>query len=336
MKVSVFVPSHITGFFSIYNNENPLKKGSYGAGILIDKGVNTSIKTLEKQNIDLNDESNGDLNKKKSINITINGKKDNINEIITLKTIEILEKNLKLKDKKIFNQEIAIEHTINVPIRAGFGTSASCALGTAIGFSKLFNLSLSKIEAGQIAHLAELELKSGLGDVLSQTSKGIVIRKSPGAPGIGKTENITHLEKTDSNINKEKLSKNEKNDFSDIYVLSKTFGQIDTASIIQNPIKVKKINEIGLNMQKKIIANPTVQNFIGCSYKFAKKTDLMTDEISSIVEDLKKYTIGTSMGMLGNTVFALSKKENLNNINDINDFTVSKIYNGGIKINTEI
>ena len=60
--ISVFVPSHITGFFSIFDNENPLLKGSLGAGVLLDKGVITEI--------DRNDnESNG-------LSIIINGKKD--------------------------------------------------------------------------------------------------------------------------------------------------------------------------------------------------------------------------------------------------------------------
>jgi len=338
MKVSVFVPSHITGFFSIYHNKNPLKKGSCGAGILIDKGVTTTLKTLKID--DKTDFKSNFINDKPitndSIDITINGKKDTANEIITLKTIEILQRNFKSELPKIFNHKIAIEHDINIPVRAGFGTSASCALGTAIGISKLFNLPISKTEAGQIAHFAELELKSGLGDVLSQTSKGIVIRESPGAPGIGKTKNISYYHNIEDSIKEEKIIKNEKNDFSDIYVVSKTFGEIDTSSIIQDPHKIKKINEIGLSMQKKIVANPSVQNFIDCSYEFAKKTELMTDEISAIVEDLKKYTIGSSMAMLGNTVFSLSKKENLHNIKDIDNFTISKIYNDGIKINAKI
>ena len=37
--IQVFVPSHITGFFSIYEKSNKLLKGSLGCGVLLDKGV---------------------------------------------------------------------------------------------------------------------------------------------------------------------------------------------------------------------------------------------------------------------------------------------------------
>ncbi len=39
MKCSVFAPSHITGFFEIVDHEDPLKRGSRGAGVALDKGV---------------------------------------------------------------------------------------------------------------------------------------------------------------------------------------------------------------------------------------------------------------------------------------------------------
>ena len=53
--ISVFVPSHITGFFSIFDNENPLLKGSLGAGVLLDKGVITEIERHEEADSSWND-----------------------------------------------------------------------------------------------------------------------------------------------------------------------------------------------------------------------------------------------------------------------------------------
>ena len=40
-KLKVFVPAHITGFFEIMTNDDPILKGSKGAGITLDKGVIT-------------------------------------------------------------------------------------------------------------------------------------------------------------------------------------------------------------------------------------------------------------------------------------------------------
>ena len=54
MTVSLFIPSHITGFFSIENNPDPLKNGSCGAGFLLDRGVKTTIKNSSEFKIDVN------------------------------------------------------------------------------------------------------------------------------------------------------------------------------------------------------------------------------------------------------------------------------------------
>jgi len=316
MKVSVFVPSHITGFFTICENKDPLKKGSCGAGLLIDKGVTTTIKIL-----------NNSSNYKNPIDIKINGKKDLKNEAIIIKTLELIKKTFPFEevfgnmDKN--NYCISIENNVDVPIGAGFGTSASCALGTSMGIGKLLNLPLEK--TAQIAHLAEISLGSGLGDVIGQTSKGIVLRKFPGAPGIGKTSSIS------SSMKDNGKNYNKKADFSDIYVITKTFGEIDTSSIIKDLEYKKNINKIGIAMQKKIIINPSLENFMKLSYQFAKNTNLMSNDLSKIINDLKQNTIGISMAMLGNTIFALVKEENLNKIEDLDEFIISKIYNNGIK-----
>ena len=54
MTISFFVPAHITGFFSIENNTDPLKNGSLGAGFLLDRGVKTTIKDSSEFKINVN------------------------------------------------------------------------------------------------------------------------------------------------------------------------------------------------------------------------------------------------------------------------------------------
>ena len=290
MKVSVFVPSHITGFFTIANDNNPLKKGSCGAGVLLDKGVLTTVRSSQNEN---------------KIDIKINGKKDLKHEFIAIKTLELIKKDFKIEEG------LKIDQKIEVPVGSGFGTSASSALGVAIAFFKLFNIEIPFKSASHYAHRAEIELGSGLGDVIAETSEGIVVRKKPGAPGIGKAESIGL-----------------QNELSNIYVITKTLGEIDTGSIIQNPTHQKKINEIGLAIQKKFMINPNIENFLKCSLEFAKKTKLINENVLEIVNELNKYTLGASMAMLGNTAFALSNNPHC----DIEGAIVSKIDSTGIKI----
>lgn len=282
MSVSVFVPGHITGFFNISSHENPLKNGSCGCGFLLNKGVTTTIKKTT------NDETS----------IKINGKVDLRNEGIIHKVLELMN----------ISGNVKINQKITLPIGAGFGTSASSALGTAIGISKLMDLNHSIEESGKIAHLAEISLGSGLGDVIAELGKGIVLRRKPGAPSIGKTTSFDKYE---------------------IYIGCKTFSKIDTASIIQNNTHKKIINENGIKAMANFLKDTSINNFLKESYKFSKNTKLMNTEVSNLVELLNNENdiIGSSMAMLGNTVFAFAEDENtLKNL----DMDVYKLNNEGI------
>lgn len=104
-ELSVFVPSHITGFFEIIQNSNPLLKGSKGAGITLDEGVVTNTKIKD---------GNG------NIIINVNNKEDSLNTI-SKKTVKII---LDRYNVNIQDYDIYINHDSKLPIGAGFGTSA--------------------------------------------------------------------------------------------------------------------------------------------------------------------------------------------------------------------
>jgi len=288
MKCSVFVPSHITGFFEIIDNDNPLIKGSRGAGVVMDKGVITKIRIVD---------GNG-------IEIKINGKKHPRNASITEKTLEIMKNNFNLEDKKI-----KIEHEVQVPIGAGFGISAAFAIGTSLGISKILELPLTFNKAAQIAHLAEVEMKSGLGDVIGELSGGIPLRVKEGAPGVGITDKIVLK------------------DSEELFVISKTFGEINTADIIEDPVHKRKINEMGRNLLQELIKDPKPEKFMELSRKFAENTGLMGSEVKETVEILESETIGASMAMLGNTAFAISENENTS----LDDTIIAKVDHLGCR-----
>ena len=230
MSVSVFMPAHITGFFSIENNDNPLKNGSCGAGFLLDRGVET---TLE-------DSSEFKTNVNQGSDIVIN---------------EVL---------KYFNIEDSFEITqdIQFPIGAGFGTSAASALSLSLALNEFFDCGYSKNECGQIAHKAEVSLGGGLGDVIGQTGSGLVLRTRPGAPGVGKIKSFEE----------------------DIYVATKFFGKIDTASVIRNPEHKKIISVNGRKCLDSFKKNSSVENFLRLSYEFSLNTKLMTNEVQSLAD----------------------------------------------------
>lgn len=290
--ISIFVPSHITGFFSIYDKNNKLLRGSLGCGVLLDKGVKTTFAESDDE----------------GFHILINGKEDEYYETISKNTIEIINQNYPLSDYLLKNnlKGLIINHEIEVPIGCGFGTSGSSSLGIALGLKEILNLPIDYTRAGQFAHLSEVNLNCGLGDVIAQMSKGIVLRTKPGAPGIGETKSIK----------------------SDYYIVSKAMGKISTSSIITDHDFTKKITGYGIEAHKKFVENISSENFIKCSYEFSQKIGLLNPEIEDMINEFNEFCIGSSMAMIGNTVFGLS-----NDINSLsNKYMINKIDNEGIKI----
>jgi pantoate kinase len=275
MKCSVFAPSHITGFFEIIDHNDPLKKGSRGAGIAMDKGVVTNLIINEEDSVD-----------NIGIDVKINGLNDDRNTSITFKTLELMQKDFNI-DKLLTNRSISIDHVLEVPIGSGYGVSAACALGTALAISKILEIDITFNKAASIAHLAEIEMKSGLGDVVAEINGGITLRLKEGAPGIAVLDKMI-LDP-------------------DLYVISKSLGGIETSEIIDNPMHKVRINSSGRNMLNELLKNPTPDTFLKLSKRFAIETQLISNEVLDIIKILEDETIGASMAMLGNTAFAISK-----------------------------
>jgi pantoate kinase len=278
MKSSVFTPAHITGFFQIIDHSNPLKMGSRGAGVVLDKGVTTQVKICEGEG--------------KCI-VRIDDKYESEDTSISYKVVDLIKKKFKLENKKVFeNKQIKIEHHVQVPIGTGFGVSAACALGTSLGVVKALNIPLSYNQAASIAHLAEIEMQSCLGDVIAELSGGMVLRLKEGAPGFGRVDRI--------------IQKDSKSNDS-LFIITKTLGQMETAEIIRDPNYKKNINQRGRSLLVELLKSPYSQTFLKLSRKFAEDTSLMSPEVLELVKIWEDETMGASMAMLGNTAFALSE-----------------------------
>lgn len=274
MNVSFFIPAHITGFFSIENNADPLKNGSCGAGFLLDRGVKTTLKDADEFKINVNQGSD----------IVIN---------------EVL-KYFDIKESFMITQDIQL------PIGAGFGTSAASALGLSLALNEFFDYGYSYDECGQIAHRAEVSLGGGLGDVIAQTGSGMVLRTKPGAPGVGEIKSFDE----------------------DLFIATKFFGEIDTSSIISNPEHKKRISLNGHECLEKFRSDSSLENFLKLSLRFSQNTKLMTGEVESLVNyfNLSDDILGASMAMLGNTVFAFADNESTFRDLNIENLNIDKLY----------
>ena len=278
MSKSVFVPGHITGFFNIESHEISLKNGSCGVGFLLSKGVRTTISPADKLIVDVNQ-----------------GDETVIDEV--LKILEI-------------DDAFKITQDIQLPIGAGFGTSASSAFSLTLAINEFLDLGYSEELCGQIAHMSEINLGGGLGDVIAQTGQGMVLRTKSGAPGIGEIKSFKK----------------------DVFVAYKTFGPIETADIIHDPHHKQILSEAGLKYLELFEKEPTVENFLSFSNKFSNETKLMSDDVKNLVDYFNSSSdiLGSSMAMLGNTAFAFAYDEDVFKKLDIDGLHICELNNIGI------
>jgi pantoate kinase len=272
-EARAFSPCHITGFFQILDQPaNSLYTGSRGAGVSLSQGVETVVKVSEAL--------------KSSLQVKINGFDSNSAEV----SKHVVDSFLS-RFKVVENFEITVEHHAEVPTGAGFGTSGAAALGLALALNDVFGLGMSKIEAAQLAHTAEVECKTGLGTVIAETFGGVEIRVKPGAPGIGEIKHVP-------------VPKN--------YVTaSLTFGTLSTKKFLTDEEIRRRINKFGGKLVDRLIEEPNVTNFMNFSRQFAEHVGLITERIRRTLYAADKAKFVCSMQMFGESVFTLVEKDSL-------------------------
>jgi pantoate kinase len=276
-QAKAFSPGHITGFFQICDQPNdPLLKGSRGAGVSITRGVTTKVQ-IEKS-------------AKTSVKIVMNGDVTNS----ALVSDYVVSAFLSLAGG---SYNVLVEHDVEVPIGCGFGSSGAGALSLALALNEVFNLNLSRLEAAQIAHIAEVKCKTGLGTVIAETFGGLEIRVKPGAPGVGKIKSIP--------IN------------DDCVVVCLSFGPMLTRKILTSEVSRQRINEFGRDLVDELVRHPTTHNFMESSRKFAEHVGLISKRLRAVLKDTDSAGLTCSMAMLGETVFSIVKRDQVKEVHKI-------------------
>jgi pantoate kinase len=273
-----YSPSHITGFFAIHEDKNPLIKGSLGGGIVLESGCVTEVS--------LGTKSHG------RAHIEINGKAEEAHT--TQYVIERLAGTT----------EVTVSTNFDVPVGCGFGASAAGALSTALALNELLARDMTLNEVAQVAHCAEVANSTGLGDVIAETYGGVVIRKKPGAPGIGVIDRIPHLN--------EKIS----------YVALGT--KLTKSVLAEGGAELKRrINEAGKEALKALVQKPTLATFMRVSREFSLRIELISDTCKDAIEAVAAEGKVASVAMLGETVFVRGESEALREFGDVKESSIS-------------
>ena len=263
MIAKAFCPGHITGFFQICEAEDVLSTGSRGAGLCLSLGATSKIWVSDSQ--------------RQAIEILIDGKKSKA-EVTRTALRHMLGKD-KLK--------IEVSTILDLPQSQGFGMSAAGALSASLALAEV--LGRKRQEAFEVAHIAEITCKCGLGDVSAIHKGGMTIRKKPGLPPIGEVLRI---------------------DGTPEVVLAVVGKRLLTKSVLSDPAKRKAINENGSKRVDELIENPTVTRLMELSASFAIGSGLASKRVIEAMHAASKLGMA-SMSMLGGSVFAIGDKKGL-------------------------
>jgi pantoate kinase len=278
-----FSPAGLSSFFEICDRTpegKPIadleRVGARGGGFGIQKGVLTKV-TISGA-------------KKNSIHTFINGK--------PAPGAETSKTTAQMLLKKVSDAyDVNIHHRIEVPIGAGFGSSAAGALTTGLALSDALGLRLTYNQIGRIAHVVEVQCKTGLGTVGPLMLGGCILTVEPGAPGI-------------SVIDRLPLSP-------DYVVVTGVFGSIPTRQVLSSAEKRIKINRWGRKTLESILEEPSLENFLACCLEFAERTGFMTPRVKQLVNLAKKAgAVGTAQNMVGEAAHALTLEENAESITE--------------------
>jgi pantoate kinase len=282
-RARAFCPAGISSFFEICDRTSdgklitdPEKIGARGGGFSPDKGVSTEVTVAKAE--------------EKQVQVFINGEfcpgAETTKSVVEMLTDKISEK-----------YAVTVMHNVEVPIGAGFGSSAAGALGAALALSKALGLNLTYNQLGRIAHVAEVKSRTGLGTVgpLLFGECGLTIE--PGAPGIARLDRIPFSP--------------------DHRLVVGTFRSYPTKEMLFSPEKREIINKWGRKTLKKILAEPSLENFMGACKEFALGTGFATSRVQKLMELSEKAgAIGAAQNMLGEAVHALVSVDSIEAVHE--------------------
>jgi len=249
-QARAFVPGHVTGFFTSEPDPDPTVAGSRGGGLALTDGVTVTVGAGDPE-------------------LVLDG------ERIEVEAVERVLETLGV------DGQAAVRADSDLPVGTGFGVSGALALGTALAANAAFDCRRTENELVSVAHAAEVEAGTGLGDVVAQHRGGVPLRLEPGGPAVNDIDAISARPRVE-------------------YLV---LGELDTASILADATDT--LTEAGERALATVRADPTLSTFMDASRQFSREANLLTEAVREVVADVSAAGGSPAMAMLGETVIAL-------------------------------
>ncbi len=235
-KIFLEVPLHITGIWDIVWGADEYTSGSVGAGLVIEPPAFITIETTSRD-------------------VTIlNGRP------LALEHQHLARKLLSV------NRGIRVICTTSAQLGKGYGLSAALSIAYSVGYHYVKYGKLVLDQVFKLAHLLEVKLLTGLGDVIAEVEGGeLEIRKRPGAPGVGELTRVKIGRKP--------------------VIVVELERKISTADMLRTLFSRIKL---GSRLLEKVLDYPSLETFLEVSYRFSKYVGFLEEDIEHRLRKIKR------------------------------------------------
>ena len=257
-----FAPGNISCVFKVIPHADATRMHSLGMGFTVKEGIEVTVSEHRETNVLFNGQS------------------------IDFPTVGAVADRL---TQAAGAAGVKVDLTSPLPLGCGFGLSGAASLATAYALNELLHLGKDMETLAMVAHVAEVENRTGLGDVCSQYHGGCLVKLKEGAPLVADRLPITEQP-----------------------IYYRYFGPIQTSEVLGNreqTIRINRAADAALSvLQTLTSAEPNTELFNACfrvSKRFSVESGLLSDaRVIETIEQIEAEGGVASMIMLGNGVFS--------------------------------
>ena len=257
-----FAPGNISCVFKVIPHADPARMHSLGMGFTVKEGVEVIVSEHHETEVLFNGER------------------------INFPTVSAVVNRL-IENSSVVGIKAVI--TSLLPLGCGFGLSGAAALATAYAINERLSMHKDSEALAMIAHVAEVENRTGLGDVCSQYHGGYLVKLKEGSP-----------------LTADRLP------IAEQPIYYRYFGPIQTSEVLGNREQTLRINraaDVALNVLKTLTDTKSSDElFNACfavSKRFSVESGLLRD--ARVIDTIARIEAAggvASMIMLGNGVFS--------------------------------
>jgi len=267
-----FCPAGISSLFEVCRSDNagnaltdPIRVGARGGGFVISRGITSRVSVRKRR--------------RTRVEIRINS----VPAPNARTTRYAIEHLVSAAGRSL---GVLVEVRVEVPIAAGFGTSAAGTLASCLALTEAGDLHVTLNQLGTAAHVAEVLNGTGLGTVPALLCGGFVLVREPGAPGIGLIDRL-------------RFPPNHS-------LVCAYLGPIQTKDALHEETQELNRNVAAHVALEKIRENPTLPVFLTESRKFGRLAGFETRRISRLISTMTSAgAIGAAQNMIGEAVHAV-------------------------------